>query len=177
MTIRTVGSALVKLLGLYYGASAVLGICAALGHLVIPRAQGVLEPVQFALGASIGGWLGGIFVASFFVFRGDDVAKRLFPDAQLSWPDVTTRGLLAVGISLVGVSIGASGVVHLARDAATALWYAGAGRQELFTDAMRRLYPSPLDAFLSVIAGALLVWQSTRLSDLFYRRNADAPDA
>jgi hypothetical protein len=177
MTIRTVGSALIKLLGLYFGASAVLGICTSLGYLLIPGPQGVLQPVQFALGASIGGWAGGLFVASLFVLRGDDIGRVVFPDVPVSSPHLTARRLLAVGVSLLGVSVAASGVAHLARAAATALWYAGGGRQDHFADAMRRLYPSPVDAGLSVVVGGLLAWQAAGLSEWLNRRTSHASES
>jgi uncharacterized membrane protein AbrB (regulator of aidB expression) len=174
MTIRTGSAVLIKLLGLYYGASALLGVCASLAYLVIPGPSGVLKPAQFALGASIGGWVGAAFVASLFVLRGDDIAKALFSDSPVASPDLPARALLAVGICLVGVCIAASGLARLARAAATALWYAGGGRQAQFADAMRGLSPFPVDTALSVIVGSLVAWHSTRLSVLLYKRDPES---
>jgi len=171
MGIRAIGTAVIKLLGLYYAASAALGICSSLAFLLIPQPGGAIQGVQYAFGASLGGWIGGAFVAAFFMLRGDDIANALLPDRSLAIANFPAGDLLWIGICLLGVGIAASAVSALARAVATALWHLGANRQAGFADAMRRLYPSPVDAALSLAVGLLLVWSARPLSSLIETRH------
>jgi hypothetical protein len=166
MTIRAIAGLLIKVLGLHYAASALLGITSSLGFLAIPP-PGVVPPVQFAVGASVGGWLGAIAIAAIFILRGDDIARALLPDQSFAMPNVQAGDLLWVGICLVGVTVAVSGVPPVVQAAGTALWYLGAGRQAYLSAALRRVSQSAVDGVLSVLVGILLVRFARPLSYLF----------
>jgi hypothetical protein len=173
MTIRSIAGLFIKLLGVHYVASAVWGIASAIGLLLSPQPQGILHPVQYALGPTVGGWLGGTAVGVVLMFGGDAVARRLFDDRPLPIPNLLGKDVLRIGVCLLGIGMGLVGAVPAMRAIGTVVWYLGGERQAEFGDAIRRLWPSLLDGLLSLIGGLLLVRIAGPLSSFLESRSGN----
>jgi len=160
MTIRGMGGAAIKLLGVYYAAVACRGAGDVVGFVYGPNPQAV----QFLYVRSVGSLLGVATAAIACLVGGDAIARRLLPDETMPMSHLRAKGVLWAGICLIGIGVGVTGVSPVMRVIGTAAWYLGPGRSAMFWVTMRTLWPSLLDGVLSLTVGVVVVLSAGTLS-------------
>jgi hypothetical protein len=166
VTMRQVGEAGIKLLGVYFAASAVHGIAGILAFFVGPQLEGFPSAGHLAAANSLP-VLANLVVASVCLFGGESVARKFFADEQLAVTGLSRRDLLVTGVSLLGLSIALAGVPGILQTGAIALWYAEGSRQPLFLTTMQRSWDTLVNSGLALLVGSITaasaVWIASAL--------------
>ena len=164
VTIRQLGEMGVKLLGIYYAASAVVTFAGVLvATLALPQIGG-LPTVGRLFAMNLVSVLGLAVVAAVCLSRAPLVAGWLFSEDHVSLGPLSRRDCLFVGISLIGVAWAVSGVPDIVKAIGTAIWYAEGSRQQLFGEMMRQSADAFVVAVLSVVVGVGLVVSASKLA-------------
>ena len=137
---RKLGEAGVTLVGVYFAATSAIGIArlAAARELAATN----LLPVATAC-----------VVACICLFAGRAIAAKLFADDTVSMDGLSRRDLLAVGLSMLGVSMALSGVPGLLQFAGRLLWYADGTRRAQFLPAMEQSWSPAANNLIELALG------------------------
>lgn len=163
MTIRELGEMTIKILGVYYAASAVISLAGMLSALVLPHIEG-LPTVGRLAAMNLIGVLGLAVVAGVCLLRAHILAGWLFSDKRVFVSSVSRRDYLFVGISLIGFVWVVSGVPEIITMVGRAIWYAEASRQPMFGEMMRQSSETLVAAALSILVGIAVVISAGRLA-------------
>ena len=112
MTTRQLGEVAIKVLGVYFGASAIIATGQLISGFALPGMQGLPELRELIL-SSLLGILGVTVASGLCLVGGKAVATWVLSDDMLSIGIMSRRDWLFVGISLVGVFVTVSGVPAL----------------------------------------------------------------
>lgn len=173
---RQVGEVGIKLLGVYFAASAVHGVAGALAFLVGPQLEGFPSAGQLAIANSVP-VVGNLLVASVCLFGGKSVARRFFADERIAVTALSRRDLLVTGVSLLGLSILLAGLPGIVQIGAVALWYAEGSRQPMFMSTMERWWDTLVNSGLALLVGGITAAASVRIASALDARYAGAPRA
>jgi hypothetical protein len=163
LTTRQLGEVAIKVLGVYFGASAIIATGQLISGLALPGMQGLSELRELIL-SSLLGILGVTVAAGLCLVGGRAVATRLLSDDTLSIGSMSRRDWLFVGISLVGVVVAVSGVPALVQVLAKAVWYMEGSRQPHFWEAMGRSSELLVSGGLSMLVGIAAIGSAAKLS-------------
>lgn len=152
LTVRQIGEVGIKLLGVYFAASALLAAVGMLASLALPSVGGV--PYAAGLTYSALSLLGLVVVAVVCLAGGESIARRVFVDDAIDAPGLSRQDLLMVGVALLGVGIALSGVPGLIQAGVTAIWYAEGSRQLMFWPAMQQSSQVLADSAVTVVVGS-----------------------
>ena len=172
MTIRDLGEAGIKLIGVYFGVSSVIGVLRVAGSMALPQLEGFPSPRQIAL-ANASPILGMFVIAAVLVAVSGTLADRLFSERSLK-SGVSRKDLLFIGIVLVGIGAAIGGIPGILRFASQLIWFAQGSKQSLFLPSMERDWQPLLNSALEVVVGGLLVATSGRLASVLDRRVNEA---
>ena len=163
MTLRQFGEAAIKILGVYYAASAVLGLATTLASFLVPHPEGFPSGAEIAA-LNAASLVAEALVAAFFLWRGGTLAAWLLRDEALPFSKLARRDWLFIGITLVGLVWALSGVPVVLEAVGKALWYAEESRQAMFQDVMRRSTQEIVNAALSIVIGIGVLLSARLLS-------------
>lgn len=163
MTMRQVGETAIKILGVYYAASAVFALGGVLASLLLPREEGWPSASDLAA-MNMVGVLVDAAVAVAFMWRGGAIAAAIFSGERLSVSGLSRRDCLFVGISLVGLTWVLTGAPAIVQAIGKGIWYAEASRQALFLDAMRHSSADLVNAGVSILIGVAVLLLARTLS-------------
>ena len=150
---REIGETGIKLIGVYFAASAVAAIAGLVASLALPLAEG-FSPLEL-FRASVLQILGLLLVAGICLVGGRAIAGEFFPDEALHISGLSRQDLLLVGIVLLGLALALDGIPSTLRILGEALWYAENDRQPFFWAAMRNRWQLLADSGLSILVGGI----------------------
>ena len=153
MTSRHLAEVAIKILGVYFGASAFLAAIQFLASFAMPPMEGFPPASAFAFGLPIVGWL---IISAVCLYGAAGIAARVFPESKIDVVPRSRRDLLLVGLILLGVWTALDGIPELLQLVGKAVWYAEASRQDLFRPTIERSWEPFLKSTLTVIVGAAL---------------------
>ena len=154
LTARHLGEVGIKLIGVYFAVSAVIGIGGIAASLALPRFEGMPGESEMAL-ASVFPVAGAVLAAAVCLLRGDVLADQIFGNHELAFR-LSRRDVLVVGLLLVGVSTALGSVPGLVQVVGKAVWHVEGSRQALFWPSMERSWESLVNHFLTFIVGVAL---------------------
>lgn len=163
MTMRQLGETAIKILGMYYAASAFFGVAGLISNVFMPQLEGFPDATQFVV-MNLIGFLANATVAAGYLFGGRMLAAAVFSDEAVTCGDLPRRDWLFVGISLMGLVWVLSGAPAIIDAIGKAIWYAEATRQPMFEEAMRRSWDDLITGVVSVLVGIVVVVSARRLS-------------
>ena len=164
MTMQHVGETAIKILGIYYGASAVFTFVAMLAGLLMPQQEG--WPTGFELAAmNVGGVLAAAGVAIVFLWRGRSLAAAIFSREPVLVSTLSTRDFLFVGVCVIGLTWALAGVPAVLEVLGKAIWYAEGSRQALLPEMLRQSSATLVNAGLSILIGLSMIASARRLAD------------
>ena len=117
------------------------------------------------LAAGIVTILGFVVVASICLFKGDALAGLLFPSDRIALGDISRRDLVFAGVVLIAASVAISGIPGLVRLAAEGIWYAEAGRQPYFWQAVQKSSNNIFDSVIAVVVGTAVAMSARRIAE------------
>lgn len=164
MTMAQLGETAIKIMGVYYGASAVFAVAAMISAFLMPQPEGFPSATELAPMHLIG-VLAAAVVAVAFLWGGRTAASVIFSEEPISTNGLPRRDWLFIGISLIGLTWALSGVPALIEAIGRVIWYAEASRQPMFAEAMRQSSDEIVNAGLSVLMGAAVVVSARGLSN------------
>jgi hypothetical protein len=165
LTARQLGEVAIKVLGIYFAASALIATGQLASGFALPGMQELPELRGLVL-SHVVGILGVAVTAGLCLVGGRAVATRLLSDHMLSIGSMSRRDWLFVGISLVGVFLTVSGMPTLMQVIAKALWYLEGSRQPHFWEAMGRSSEVLVSGGLSMLVGIAAIGSAAKLSTL-----------
>ncbi len=159
MTQRDVGTAAIKLVGVYF-ALRVVALYVAL--MVTPY---LTDPEAFTLSdaqlsATITSAVGNLVIAAVCLLAAGRVAAMLFPLTPMPLTG-SRRDLLVVGIALIGVWVAADGVVALLRAGGAYVYYT---QQGLPASSLERSWPQVVANVAALMVGGGLAFAAPRLA-------------
>ena len=163
MTLRQFGEAAIKILGVYYAASAVFSVAVTLATLFLPHEEGFPTGGQI-VAMNAAGVIAQALVAVAFMWRGADLAAWLLGDESLTFSKLTRRDWLFIGISLVGLVWALSGVPAVLEAVGKTIWYAEESRQPMFAEMMGRSAQDVANAVLSILIGIAVMLLARNLA-------------
>lgn len=163
LTLRHVGAAAIKLLGVTYLANTVLAGFSLLSARFAPAS---LDPGDGYLTAQIVAVLGYPVVAWLLLGTADDLAERLFPDVPAPF-SVGSRDLLTVGLALIGLSLAAAALPALLHGLALAAYYGEASRQAMAEARFEHEWPALIRGALTLVVGVALAIASRPIAARF----------
>jgi hypothetical protein len=164
MIIRELGEAAIKILGVYYAASAVIGLASMLSVLALPQIEGFSATAGQLAAMNLIGVLGWAVVAGVCLLRAHILAGLLFSDERVPVSNVSRRDCLFVGISLIGFVWVVSGVPEIMKMLGKAIWHAEGSRQPMLGEMMRQSSEALVAAMLSILVGVAVVILARRLA-------------
>jgi hypothetical protein len=175
VTIRQFGAAGIKLLGVYFAISGLIGMAGVAAFFVGPPIEGMPSAREVVLlnGLSFAGVL---MTAALCMFGGDALAGRIFGEGTLEVTQVSRRDLLWVGLSLIGATTVLEGIPALVQFAGQALWYAEASRQQLFGPLMERSWQSVANGVIALVVGGALAAGAGRITSALEGRYVAGSD-
>lgn len=156
MTIRQLGVIGIKLIGVYYGATAVLALGNVLGSFFVPHIEGLPTAGELAV-SNLFPAFGFAFVAAVCLLWGERLATSVLPAGDVGSMRLSRRDVLFVGVALVGFSMALAGVPVLVEIAGKALWYVEGSRQSYFWPAMQNSWERLAASGLSLVIGSAVV--------------------
>ena len=169
---RHIGEAGIKLIGVYFAASAVLGIANLLASFALPAVEGLPTAGQL-VASGVLSIAGSIVVAAVCLLAGDTIARRFFQDAAIDAGRLRRSDLLIAGVALLGLSVALSGVPGVIEIAAKAVWYAEGTRQSMFWPAMRESSEVAVASLLVLLVGTTIAASADWLADLLDTRRSE----
>jgi hypothetical protein len=166
---RHFGEAGIKLLGVYFAASALIGMASVAASFAVPQTAGLPSGREWVV-AYVLPVVGVLIVAGLCLFGGKALAARIFTEDGLELTGLSRRDLLVVGLSLGGVSIALSGVSGLVQIGGKALWYAEGSRQSLFGSSMEGAWQPLVNNALELVIGGALTAGAGRLASVLDTR-------
>lgn len=171
MTARDLGEAGIKLIGFYFGVSGLIGIFRVIAAFASPSLDGLPDSATFA-------WLnalpviGALVVAAICLSEGESLARRLFPaprEAVASGENLTRRDALAIGLTVLGVSIVAGALPDIVQFAGRGVWYAEASRQSQLPALLGEWREGLAESGLRLVIGAVLAIKASQLASVLQR--------
>jgi hypothetical protein len=154
LTLRDLGAAAIKLIGVSYLAQAIVGLFTLLAMFLVPMEADV-PGAREILPAQLMGTFGLPAAAIALIGGGNWLAERLLPPTPVGIA-LDRLYVLVVALVAVGVALVASSLPTLVQAGGTALWYAEASRQA-FADAwFERQWPEVIRAGLELTVGVVL---------------------
>src|SRR5258708_3190884 len=171
MTIRSLGEVGITLIGVYFGAAGAIRALALAASVVMPHNEGFPSAgsIAFLNSSAI---IGELAVSGACVFRGRQLASRMFTEDRLQLGSVSRRDVLVVGVALLGVSSVVAAVPSILQFIGGALWFAQGSRQAEFLPSMERSWQALSNNVLELIVGATLVLTASRLASALDHRYA-----
>lgn len=168
MTTRDIGEVGIKLIGVYFGALAVLAVMGLLESFTLPPFENASAgSIAIANTLSMAGY---VVVATLCVVYGAALAARILPARKLDVAVLSARDLLVVGLTLLGFRYALTPLAGLLKAAGQAIWYAEASRQSLFLPAFQQSWPRLADDALQFVIGTTLVMNSRKIAAALDRR-------
>ncbi|HJU42388.1 MAG TPA: hypothetical protein VJ691_06215 [Vicinamibacterales bacterium] len=170
MTTRDLGETGVKLIGVYFAASALTGVLRLLAALLSPTMAEFPDKGELAL---VGGLplIGPIVIAVIFVRLGDVIARKMFPDTSARLSALTRVDLLTVGVVLLGLSLVASALPDVIQFVGRLVWFGEASRQSQLMPALEQSWQTLSYALLELALGIALAAQAHVVASLIDRRH------
>jgi hypothetical protein len=152
LTSRQLGESAIKIIGVYFGASAALAVMRLLASFAVPPIEGLPAASELAVANSlpIAGLLG---IAAVCLFGAEGIATRLFPATRIDVASLSRRDLLTVGLVVLGVGTALDGIPDLLQLAGKAVWYAERSRQAMFLPSMEQSWDHVVRSALTVVVG------------------------
>jgi hypothetical protein len=163
LTAGQLGEVAIKVLGVYFAASALIATGQLISGFALPGMQELPELRGLILSHLVG-ILGVAVAGALCLVGGSAVATRVLSDDTLSIGSMSRRDWLFVGISLVGVFVTVSGVPTLVQVIAKAIWYLEGSRQPHFWEAMGRSSEVFVSGGLSMLVGVAAIGSAAKLS-------------
>jgi hypothetical protein len=163
MTTRDLGETGVRLIGVYFAASSVLGIVRVVASLAMPPIEGFPSNGEIAVLSALP-IVGLLAVAAACLFGAQSVAARVFAEHEFVLGEVSRQDLLMVGVALLGVSTVVSGLPGIIQFVGRAVWYAEGSRQSSFLPAMAQSWQPLTNNVLEIVVGAVLAARAGRLA-------------
>lgn len=176
MTSRQIGEVGIKLIGVYFAASAVHGVAGVLAFLVGPQPEGFPSMGEMAIANSLP-VLGHVFVAAICLFAGESLARAFFADERFAIAGPSRRDLLVTGVSLLGISIALAGLPGILQIAGVAVWYAEGSRQSLFGATMESWWETLVNSGLALLVGGITAASAGRIASILDAKYVGASDA
>jgi hypothetical protein len=176
VTSRQIGEVGIKLIGVYFAASAVHGVAGVLALLVGPHLEGFPSAGEMAIANSLP-VLGYVVVATICLFAGESLARAFFADERFAIRGPSRRDLLVTGVSLLGLSIALAGLPGILQIAAVALWYAEGSRQSLFVATMEGWWETLVNSGLALLVGGITAASAARIASVLDAKYVGASDA
>ena len=175
MTTRSLGELGIKLIGVYFGAAGAMRILALAASVAMPQSE------VFASAGSIAflnafAIIGELVVSAACVFRGNQLARRIFAEDRLQLGNVSRQDVLLVGIALLGISSIVAAVPSLLQFIARAVWYSQGSLQSQFLPSMERSWQALSSNVLELIVGVALVLTANKLASALDRRLSHASE-
>jgi hypothetical protein len=170
MTTRDLGELGIKLIGVYFGAGAVLALMGVLESFALPPLENVSAgSIAIANALSIAGY---VIVAVVCIAYGAPLAARILPERRVDLKALKASALdlLVLGLTLLGVRYALTPLSGILKSAGQAIWYAEASRQSLFLPAFQQSWPKLVDDALQFVVGATLVINSRKIATALDRR-------
>jgi hypothetical protein len=162
MTTRDLGELGIKLIGIYFGALAVLALMGVLASFTLPPFENVSSAsIAIANSLSIAGY---VIVAAVCIVYGGPLATRILAERRVDLKALSARDLLVLGLTLLGVRYALTPLPGLLKSAGQAIWYAEASRQSLFLPTFQQSWPKLVDDALQLVVGVTLVTNSRKIA-------------
>jgi hypothetical protein len=162
MTTRDLGELGIKLIGVYFGAGAVLALMGVLESFALPPFENVSAgSIAIANALSIAGY---VIVAVVCIAYGAPLAARILPERRVDLKALSALDLLVLGLTLLGVRYALTPLSGILKSAGQAIWYAEASRQSLFLPAFQQSWPKLAQDVLQFVIGAILVMNSRKMA-------------
>ena len=176
MTSRQIGEVGIKLIGVYFAASAVHGVAGVLALLVGPQLEGFPSAGEMAIANALP-VLGYVVVAAVCLFAGEALARAFFAEERFAITGPSRRDLLVTGVALLGLSIALAGVPGILQIVAVSVWYAEGSRQSLFLATMEGWWETLVNSGLALLVGAITAASAARIASVLDAGYAGASDA
>lgn len=176
MTSRQIGEVGIKLIGVYFAASAVHGVAGVLALLLGPQLEGFGSAGEMAV-ANAFPVLGYVVVAAVCLFAGEALARAFFAEERFAITSPSRRDLLVTGVSLLGLSIALAGLPGILQIVAVSVWYAEGSRQALFVATMQGWWETLVNSGLALLVGGMTAASAARIASVLDARYAGASDA
>jgi hypothetical protein len=169
VTAKELGVIAIKLMGIFFGASAVMRLLTlVLSTALSPPVEGFDGRTLFRLnGFAI---LVELAVAGAFVMKAESLSDRMFSSHPLQIAGLSRRDLLIGGIALLGVSVVVGAAPGIVRFAGQAIWFAQGSKQAEFLPSMERSWQSLANDVLALIVGGALLAKAGTLGSMLDRR-------
>jgi hypothetical protein len=171
VTSRQIGEVGIKLIGVYFAASAVHGVAGVLALLVGPQPEGFPSADDMAIANSLP-VLGDVIVAAVCLFAGESLARAFFADERFATTGLSRRDLLVTGVSLLGLSIALAGLPGILQIAAVAVWYAEDSRRSLFMATMAAWWETLVNSGLALLVGSITAASAVKIASALDARAA-----
>lgn len=165
MTVRHIAEAGIKLIGVYFAASAIVGAGNLVASFALPPMAG-FPTARDVAASSVLSLLGSLVVAGGCLFGGAALGRRFFGDAPIEAARITRRDLLVVGVALLGLSMALAGVPGIVEIAAKAAWYAEGSRQSMFWPVLRQSTDVVVNSLLALLIGTATAASAGRIASV-----------
>jgi len=163
MTMRQLGETAIKLLGVYYAASAVFDTFSVIASLIVPFPDS-FPPVSHIVALNLMRVAGQAAVSILCLLRAEAVARRLFEDERIPSASLSRSDWLFIGILLIGLVWVISGIPDILYIAGKAIWFAEGSRQLMFKVEMRQSFEALVHAGLAIVVGLGVTFKARRLA-------------
>jgi hypothetical protein len=154
LTIRDLGAAAIKLLGVTYLAQTIVGLFTLLAMFLVPM-EADLPGASEIVPAQLMSTFGLPAAAIALIGGGNWLAERLLPPTPVGLA-LGRLDLMAVALVAIGVALAASSLPTLVQAGGTALWYAEASRQAFAEARFEHQRPEVIRAGLELTVGVVL---------------------
>jgi hypothetical protein len=110
------------------------------------------------------------------VFRGSQLARRIFADDPVQLVNVSRHEVLVVGIALLGISSIVAALPNILQFIARAIWYAQGSLQSQFLPSMERSWQTLSTSVLELIVGSVLMLTANKLASALDRRSSSSSE-
>lgn len=169
MTTQALGDVGIKLIGVYFGASGLIRVLALTASFAVPASESFGGTRSIALLSAVA-TVSELVVSAACVFRGSQLAKRIFAEDRLQRTNISRHDGMVVGIALIGVSSIVAAVPNILQFLARAMWYAQGSLQAQFSPSMEGMWLALSNSVLEVIVGSALVLTAGKLASALDRR-------
>jgi hypothetical protein len=175
VTTRSLGEVGIKLIGVYFGAAVLIRVFAVAASVAMPQSEGFPSAGSIAF-LNAFAIIGQLVVSAACVFRGSQLARRIFADDPVQLVNVSRHEVLVVGIALLGISSIVAALPNILQFIGRAIWYAQGSLQSQFLPSMERSWQTLSTSVLELIVGSVLMLKAQKLASALDRRSSSSSE-
>lgn len=168
MITRSVGELGIKLIGVYFGVVGLIRVLALAASIAMPQSEGFPSAGSIAV-LNAFAIIGELVMSAVCVFRGSQLARRIFAEDRLQLGNVSRHDVLVVGIALLGISSIVAAASSILQFIVRAIWYAQGSLQSQFLPSMEGSWQALSSKVVELIVGSALVLTANKLASALDR--------